>query len=214
VARPSTLDFGSSSTALTLRVAASGTAGSNEAVLGMVSDSPAISAEPLVVDAQGRGDWRVRVDRSRVPTTTASYFPQLTVQLSPTRSVQVQLAFTVVAADAATQGGDVGPVYVLVIDPDSNRQREVEAIFANGRYSWRLNGYTGTRAIIVAGTDLDADNLLCQPAEVCGGFPVLGTDESMTVPISRTRLDLDFGLMPRTDVSASRLGRPAPRATP
>ena len=214
VARPSTLDFGSSSTALTLRVAPSGTAGSDEAVLGMVSDSTAISAEPLVVDAQGRGDWRVRVDRSRVPATTASYFPRLTVQLSPSRSVQVQLAFTVVAADAASRGGDVGPVYVLVLDPDSNQLREVRASFADGRYSWRMNGYTGTRAVIVAGTDLDADDLLCQPAEVCGGFPVLGTVESMTVPISRTRLDLDFGLLPRTDASVARLGRPAPVTTP
>jgi serine protease len=180
----------------------------------MTSDSPAISAEPLVVDAQGRGDWRVRVDRSRVPATTASYFPQLNVQLSPARSVPVQLAFTVVAADAASRGGDVGPVYVLVLDPDNNRLREVRASFADGRYSWRINGYTGTRAIIVAGTDLDADDLICQPAEVCGGFPVLGTVESMTVPITGTRLDLDFGLLPRTDASAARLGRPSPGVAP
>ena len=214
VARPSTLDFGSSTTALTLRVAASGSAGSDESVVALVSDSPAVSAEPLVVDAQGRGDWRVRVDRSRVPATTASYFPRLTVQLSPARSVQVQLAFTVVAADAASRGGDVGPVYVLVLDPDESQLREVRATFANGRYTWRLNGYTGRRAVIVAGTDLDADDLICQPAEVCGGFPVLGTVESMTVPISSTRLDLDFGLLPSTDASVARFGRLTPGATP
>ncbi len=214
VARPATLDFGSTTSLLTLRLAPSGSGGSTESVLSLTSDSPAISAEAVAVDAQGRGDWRVRVDRSRVPAATASYFPRLTVQLSPARTLQLQLAFSVVAAGAASRGGDVGPVYVLVLDPDTDRIREVRASYADGRYQWRLAGYTGRRAVVVAGTDLNADDLLCQPAEVCGGYPVLGPVESMTVDVTASRLDLDFGLLPRTDISAARLGRPLPGVTP
>jgi len=211
VATPSTLDFGATVTQMTLRLAAAGL--NHEQVIGISSDAAAVTVQATQVNAQGHGDYTVRLDRSRVGTATASYFPRLTVQLSPSRSFTVQLAFTVVpAGGGAAVGGNVGPVYVLVYDPDTERVRSTQAVFANGRYSWQLTNYTGTRAVVAAGTDLDADDLVCQLAEVCGGYPVLSTDEAMTITLTGHRSGLDFSVSPLTDASASTLAGP-PSAT-
>lgn len=211
VANPSTLDFGASATQLTLRIAAAGS--TNERVLSVTDDSPAVSVSATTVDANGLGDYTVRVDRSQVPVGAASYFPRITVQLSPTRSFTVQLAFTTAVGGTPAGGGNVGPLYVLVLNPDTNAVRQVRPSFANGRYSWQLTGYTGSRAIIAAGSDLDNDGLICQLAEVCGGYPILSTDDAMTIDITGNRSDLDFTVEPSTDSSAAAMAAgpgPAP----
>lgn len=209
VATPSTLDFGSVATQITLRLAAAGL--SNERVTGVSSDSAAVAVVAGQVNANGQGDYSVRLDRSRVGAATASYFPRLTVQLTPSRSFTVQLAFTVVAAGGAgsAAGGNVGPVYVLVYDPDTDMVRSTQAAFANGRYSWQLSNYSGSRAVVAAGTDLDADDIVCQLAEVCGGYPVLSTDEAMTITLTGHRSGLDFSVSPLTDAAASALLAPS-----
>jgi serine protease len=202
VASPSTLDFGSTLSQLTLRLAASGS--TNERVVSVTPDSNAVSVSAATVDANGLGDYTVRVDRSRVPTSTASYFPKLTVQLTPTRSFTVQLAFVVVGPGGQpAAGGNVGPIYVLVYNPATDQTREARALFANGRYTWSLPNYTGSKAIILAGTDLDSNNFICDLAEVCGGFPILSTDNEMTIDITGNRNDLDFTVAPTTDSSGS-----------
>jgi serine protease len=203
VASPSTLDFGASATQLALRIAAAGT--TNERVLSVADDSPAVTVSAAAVDANGLGDYTVRVDRSRVPAGAASYFPRITVQLSPTRSFSVQLAFTTAVGGMPAGGGNVGPLYVLVLNPDTNAVRQVRPTFTNGRYSWQITGYTGSRAIIAAGSDLDNDGLVCQLAEVCGGYPILSTDDAMTIDITANRGDLDFTVEPSTDSSAAAL---------
>jgi serine protease len=209
VATPSTLDFGSTATQITLRLAAAGL--NNEQVTGISSDAAAITVVAAQVNANGQGDYSVRLDRTRVGAGTASYFPRLTVQLSPSRSFTVQLAFTVVAAGGAgnAAGGNVGPVYVLVYDPDTDKVRSTQATFANGRYSWQLGNYSGSRAVVAAGTDLDADDIVCQLAEVCGGYPVLSTDEAMTITLTGHRSGLDFSVSPLTDAAASALASAA-----
>jgi serine protease len=204
VATPSTLDFGSTLTQLTLRLAASGATG--ERVVGVSDDSSAVSVTAANVDATtGLGDYTVRVDRTQVPTGAASYFPRISVQLLPSRSFTVQLAFTTAVGSTPAGGGNVGPLYVLVFNPDTSVVRQARPVFANGRYTWQLTGYTGSRAIVAAGSDLDNDGLICQLAEVCGGYPVLGTDDNMTIDITGNRNDLDFTVEPSTDSSAATL---------
>jgi serine protease len=210
VASPSTLDFGASTTQLTLRIAAA--ASTSERVVSVSDDSPAVSVAAAAVDANGLGDYTVRVDRSQVPAGAASYFPRLTVQLSPSRSFTVQLAFSTRVA-GATGGGNVGPLYLLVLNPDTGAVRQVRPTFASGRYTWQLTGYTGSRAIVAAGSDLDNDGLICQLAEVCGGYPILSTDDAMTIELSGNRNDLDFTVEPSTDSSAAALAA-GPGATP
>jgi serine protease len=138
------------------------------------------------------------------------------VNLSPTRSFTVQLAFTTAVGGTPAGGGNVGPLYVLVINPDTSAVRQARPTFANGRYTWQLTGYTGSKAIVAAGSDLDNDGLICQLAEVCGGYPVLSTDDAMTIDITANRTDLDFTVGPSTDSSAAAqatgtAAAPAPR---
>jgi serine protease len=136
------------------------------------------------------------------------------VQLSPTRSFTVQLAFTTAVGGAPAGGGNVGPLYLLVLNPDTNAVRQVRPVFSGGRYSWQLTGYTGSRAIITAGSDLDNDGLICQLAEVCGGYPILSTDDAMTIDITGNRTDLDFTVEPSADSSVSSLAAGAAAVPP
>jgi len=98
---------------------------------------------------------------------------------------------------------------VLVHDPDSKQTRQTRATYANGRYGWQISGYGGSRVTVTAGTDLNADDAICASAEVCGGYPVLGTPDAMTINLSGNRSDLDFTVAPVTDASAASLS-PAP----
>lgn len=211
VATPSTLDFGSVTTQLTLRLASPGT--TSERITGITSDSAAVTVTAASVNASGLGDYTVRVDRSRAGSAAAEHFPRLSVRLSSGRSITVQLAFTVVGSSGA---GNVGPIYVLAHDPDSGQTLQTVATYANGRYTWQIGGYGGSRVIVLAGTDLDSDDYICSPAEVCGGYPVLGPAESMTIDLDGDRTDLDFTVAPVTDFSAASLsagraaGTPAP----
>lgn len=202
-ASPSTLDFGATASRLTLRLAPSGT--SSERVLDVTSDSPAVTVAAAAVDANGHGDYLVSVDRSRLPASTASYFPRLLVQVSPTRRFTVQVAFVVAGAQASALG-NVGPVYVLVYNPATDRTIETRATFQAGTYRWRLSNYSGRQAIVIAGTDLDANDFVCEAGEVCGGFPILSTDAAMTMDLTGDRLDLDFVVSPVTDSSLDSLG--------
>jgi hypothetical protein len=44
---------------------------------------------------------------------------------------------------------------------------------------------------------------------VCGGYPVLSTDEAMTITLTGHRSGLDFSVSPLTDAAASALATAA-----
>jgi serine protease len=139
--------------------------------------------------------------------TSASYFPKLTVAVSPTRSFSVQLSvLKIIAGTGASGGGNVGPVYVLLINPDTGSVAHTAlATYAGGRYTWSYGGYTASRVQVLGGTDLDNDGFVCAAAEVCGGYPLLGPDEAMTLTLSGNRNDLDFTIAPLVGLSTSAL---------
>lgn len=207
IANPSSLDFGSKTSELTLRLAAAG-ATTDERVNSLTPDSAAVTIAPSsagVDAATGLGEYVVRVDRSRLPAATASYFPKIAVALSSGRSFTIQLSLAVIGSSGVATGGNVGPVYVLLINPDTDEVvRTVRATYgSNGRYTWSASGYAPSRVTVLAGTDLDNDGFLCQRAEVCGGYPLLSTQEAMTVSLGGDRTDLDFSIAPLAGTSSA-----------
>lgn len=207
IAAPSSIDFGSLQTAATLELTTSGA--TSERVVSIAADTPAVTVAAVsgAVDATTRlGRYTVSVDRAAL-AGRGSFFPKLTVTLTPARSFTVQLSVTK-PDPAVAGGGDFGPVYVLLIDPDTDRVLTTVLATRNATgYSWSATGYSRSRVAILAGGDLDNDNLICQRGEPCGAFPVLETTGNATpVELTGDRNDLSFRLAPLSGISVQATG--------
>jgi len=210
VAGPSSIDFGSFQSSAVLDLSA--TAATSETVVGIGSDNLAVTVAATAVDGStGLGRYTVNVNRALL--APGSVFPTLTVTLAPARTLTVQLTITQPAAGGAMSNADYGPLYVLLIDPDT--QQVVDAVLAtrsNGQYSWSASGYSKPRLALVAGADLDNDDFVCQRGEPCGAYPVLAPGRDLTVlTLTGDRNDLNFQVAPLSGMSVQRaVGEAAP----
>ena len=76
-----------------------------------------------------------------------------------------------------------------------------------GRYTWSSSGYALPRVSVLAGADLDNDNLVCQRGEPCGAYPVLAPGRDLTkIELSGNRADIDFQVSPLAGMSPQSAG--------
>lgn len=95
------------------------------------------------------------------------------------------------------QARDAGRHFVLLVDPEPEggfytTVAQTNVVAENGRYRFsfvpddgqepkRLNEVPPGNYILVAGTDLDNDALICHAGEACAEYPVAGLREEITV---------------------------------
>lgn len=201
VATPSSLDFGSFANTATLDLSDTGNSG--ERVVSVTSSSPAITVGgPAPASASGLGRYTLTLNRSLLAIGTTHY-PTVTFQLQPSRSLVVQLSVTRTATGTAA-AGNFGPIYVVVMDPDSSDSQTVLATYAAGRYQWQLSGWNHARAVVLSGADLDNDDFICQRGEPCGVYPISSTGGTAgVIDLSGNRTDLDMQLAPVGSFSAA-----------
>jgi serine protease len=208
-ALPSTLDFGTLQTSAIVELTAAGA--SNESVSGtpQVVGAPAqaVAFTGTAINAAGLGRYTVNVNRGAF-SGSGSFYPELRFTLSSGRVIAVQLSINKPAAGNTSARANFGPVYVLLIDPATGRvDSSVTGTWANGRYSWSKTGYTRNRVSILAGGDLDNDDLICARGEPCGAFPVLGASADLAVTtLTGDRNDLNFEVSPLSGISPARAG--------
>jgi serine protease len=196
VATPSSADFGSQRSDVSIMLRGSSGV-SNERVSRVTSTDAFLVARPVAVDDLGHGEYRLTLDRASLPSTTRSYASTLRVEFEGGRALTIPVSYSVIAASSGFATSQVGALYVLLVDPDSGDvEKTVLATYANGGYTWTASGYTKPRVVVIAGTDLDYDDLVCQVGEVCGGYPVLTTNEGMTLGLTADRSDLSFVVSP------------------
>jgi serine protease len=211
-AQPSALDFGALQTSADVEITASGA--SNESVSGtpQVVGAPAqaVAVIAAAVNAAGLGRYTVNVNRGAF-IGSGSYYPELRFTLNSGRVITVQLSINKPAAGNASARANFGPVYVLLIDPATGQvDSTVAATLANGRYSWSKSGYSRSRVSILAGGDLDNDELICARGEPCGAFPVLAASADLAVTVlTGDRGDLNFEVSPLSGISPARAGQAA-----
>ena len=83
---------------------------------------------------------------------------------------------------ASGASSDVGRVYFLLLDPESDLSlAQVDAAASNGRYSFRFDGVAAGEYFLVAGSDLDNDDFICGPGESCGAWPVSSAPDILTM---------------------------------
>jgi serine protease len=138
------------------------------------------------VNGSGIGSYTVSVDRSNLTPATYTGTIQVT---AGTSSVDVDVIMQVLDNSVS---GDAGRHYILLVNNSTSRveqQDEVNTNTGSGSYSFS-NVPTGDY-YIVAGSDMDMDNLICDSGESCGAYPTLSQPNVITLS-SSARSGLDF----------------------
>lgn len=196
-AQPNHMDLGSFRSSAQLELRANVPLGStlaSETVTSVSSTSPAVQITPTQIDGStGQGIYTVSVDRTLLSPGTHDV--RITVNLKPARTLSLNLSVTRIDERSTALSTSYGPLYVVLIDPDRNDVvATVQATANNGRYTWSYSGYTRHRVSIIAGSDLDNDDYICQRGEPCSTVLSANSAEAQALTlnsaVSRTTVDL------------------------
>ena len=159
--------------------------GSIELLPGNITTSEAwLSVLPAVVDGNGLGDYQLRVDRSSLTEGSYNAIATFTPTEPTTNAVTISVTLQVPGANPLA---DAGLFYVIAVREDGSSQGSAAVVAAsNGEYSWALNDLPAGSYRIVAGSDMDDDNFLCDAGESCGAFRTLDAAERIVVDPAAT----------------------------
>ncbi len=114
---------------------------------------------------------RARVDRSALPTGT--HTGRITIASNASQNPDATVDVTIKVS--AVGAGNVGPVFVLVLNPQSFATvGGVETSVGQG-YTFAIPTIPPEVYVIVAGTDRDDNGFICEEEDACGLYPDLVT---------------------------------------
>ncbi|GAB2896192.1 hypothetical protein GCM10027046_27010 [Uliginosibacterium flavum] len=200
VASPTSISFGSLLSSATLNLSV--TAASSETVSSIASNNAAVTvaASGNVNGSTKLGDYTISVDRNALAVGT--HYPVLTVTTNAPRNFTVQLT-VVKLAPSTSANASFGSVWVQATNASTGailaRQRfNVTA----GSYLWSLSGIPAGNVNLIASTDLDNDQSLCESGEACGSYP----GSTQTVTVSGNMSGLQFSIAPTLSTSTASTG--------
>ena len=175
-------------------------------VSSVTDDAPWLTVTPDVVDGNGLGTYRATVDKSGLADGT--YSATITVVSSAGTS-----SIPVVMRVGGQTSSDAGFHYVLLVDADALVPiDEVEVSAVNGTYPYAFQNVPPGNYVVVAGSDLDDDGVICDGGEACGSYPTL--DLPAPIALDHDVNDADFDTAFRqalsAGVSASAFAHPLP----
>jgi serine protease len=164
-------------------------------VTSVTADQPWITIAPRAL-----GTNTVTVDRTGLASGVHSGVVTVTTN-GGTKTVDVRVT---VASATAVPGGDVGIVYVLLVDPTTNAfVAETSTSIADG-YAFSLPNVPAGDYELVAGTDLDNSGIVNDDGEAFGAYPV--TSGPQIVHVGKDQTGLSFPLRFLFDVQAASTG--------
>ena len=209
-ASTSLLNFGSSATTLDLALE---NRGKGDLLLTHITTAQSwISVEPVDVDANNLGLYSVIVDRTGIPAGV--YGGELTI-ISSVNTTSVSVLMSVVDQNS---GGDVGRVYLLLLDPQTGEiSAQAEATSNNGEYQFEFRGIDSGTYELSAGSDTDNDLFICDAGEACGSY--LTADQPILIDLNADLEGIDFPLeflisIPTVDATELQVIEPQQRTTP
>lgn len=183
---PSTLNFGSELTRLEVSIVNTG--------------AGTITVSPPVVTTDDGGNWLsaelqssppgviVQVDRKDLPI--GRYAGRITLSSNGgTRVIEVGME---VADDISPP--DVGVVFVLLVDSETRETIKQTDTTQADAFSYQIEGVMKGSYLLIAGTDVNDNGLICEPEDFCGAYPVLNAPSPIDVNQGDTITDLNFQL--------------------
>lgn len=192
--QPGSLNFGSAFTYAEIEVRISG--GGDLQVSAPTADQPWLSLAPLAVTAANTGRYSVMVERTGLVEGT--HTAVITV-VSDRNTVEVPVIMQV---SGSVHESDAGHLYVLLRESATGTVvDQAEADASGGTYQYRLGAARPGDYEIVAGTDFDNDQFICDAGESCGAYPTLDHPGAITVDADREGIDFSVGrVVPISDL--------------
>lgn len=138
--------------------------------------TPSSGTAPLVL--------RATVDRNGLTSGLHTATIQVTSDAttgSPSASVAVEVDV------GGTTQGDIGTVFVLLVNPTTLETVEQAVTDITDDYAYQTLPVPAGTYLVVAGTDRDNDGFICDLAEACGFFP-----ELVTLASGQTSTEVNF----------------------
>ena len=161
---PGRLNFGAERR--TLSVTARNQGGGQLGQLTVTSPAPWLSIDTQHVRSNGQGRYLIHVDRAALDA--GAYESELVIH---TDSEQISLPVTLQVIPPALQN-NTGAMRVMLIDPELNVVvRQSPARFDSGRYHFAIDQVPPGEYFLMASSDLDNDQMLCDAGEACAVYP-------------------------------------------
>ncbi len=190
-----TLDFGVLDDTLPLDATNAGRGAL--AVTSMTADQPWVSVSPGAA-----GNNTVTVDRTGLAPGTYSAVITVTSN-GGTETVTVRVT---VPSSTGIQGGDLGLVYVLLVDPKTEVVVAQTSTTGGVGYAFTLPDVPPGDYELAAGTDLDDDGYVNDDGEAFGAYRL--TSDVQVVHVPADQAGLDFPMRFQYDVQIAQRGSP------
>lgn len=173
---PASLNFVSTVTSLSLNA-------EDAQATGSLSITDVVNSADgwLNVSAPGSGDglgiYTITVDRTG--RAEGIYTATITFTGSTGSSIIIPVSMVV----GLTGGkGNTGFLWAKLTDPATDEHiQTVKANFSDGSYSYLFSDVKAGDYYVTAGTDSDNDQAICDAGEACGGYPILGQLDLITI---------------------------------
>lgn len=182
-----------------------------ETVTSVRSGAAAVVITASSVDASGLGVYRVSANRAALTEGQVAFVPVVITTSTP-RTITVSVG---VERRSTARSGSFGPIYVLALNGDSGELESVAQATSispvGGRYAYslRVNSVPGRpapqRIYVIAGSDLDNDQAICNSGEACGAYPFLNSRLEAVEPRAAVVSGVDFDVSPFGGINPSAL---------
>lgn len=154
-------------------VTVSNVGGGTLIVSSVVSSKSWISVSP---SSGGEGSYEITVDRTGL--ANGVYSGSVTF-VSNDGNATVTVRMTV--GSITMTGGNVGTVYVLLVDPDTLEAYAQDETDASENYEFSFDDVYAGNYRLYAGSDLNNDSYIDDEGEAFGGYPVLSKTEVLDI---------------------------------
>ncbi|MBU0730685.1 MAG: S8 family serine peptidase [Proteobacteria bacterium] len=176
---PSSLNFGASTTSLTVEVADGG--GTPLTVNSPTENASWITSVTLTTDlGSGKGTYTVEVDRAGLTESTASASITFPTTSAGSYTLPVNIR------NNLSNAGNTGLHWMILWDPTNPLATNptTHAAIIGSVYNYSFSAVPAGTYYVLAGTDSDNDGYLCDPGEACSGYPTVNALTPITISSS------------------------------
>lgn len=168
VASPAILNFGLLSSG---QVSISNEGGGEPSVSSIVPSDSWITITSENIDQVGMGTYGISVAREDLDD--GLYVGTITFNFDGASAISVSVSMTVGDVDNT---GELANLFTILVDPLSRETIAYALAVDNGdgTASYSVEDVPAGSYVLVAGSDIDNDLVLCQTGEACGAYPSLG----------------------------------------
>ena len=175
------LNFGAFTTSLPITLQNIGTG--DIGVTNISGDQPWLSVTPASIDANGLGEYTVRIDRSGLAdgvfsgTITVTSDANTVTSDANTVTIGVQMQVS-----SANLTADAGLHFIILVNADNQTVLPAVGSFVqDGEYPFTITDVPNGQYRLFAGTDSDNDDFLCDAGEACGAFATVFSPDIISV---------------------------------